>query len=159
MNVICEIVGLDRMQKRLDEISMGSARAMRLGCLHTAQRIERMAKILCPVRTGYLRSSIRSDVLGEDGAYASAGGSYRGTHGATRDVFYAVYVNYGTGKYAANGNGRQTPWVYCDAAGKFHRTEGMRARPFFTNAVSQSMPFVYQDVQAEVDKLLHQESV
>jgi len=133
MNVIVEIAGLDRMQRRLDEISMGSARAMRLGCLHTAQRIERMAKILCPVRTGYLRSSIRSDVLGDDGAYASAGGSYRGTHGALRDVEYAVYVNYGTKK--------------------------MMARPFFTNAVDASLPFVYQDVQAEVDKLLHAETV
>jgi len=128
MNVIVEIAGLDRMQRRLDEISMGSARALRLGCLHTAQRIERMAKILCPVRTGYLRSSIRSDVLGEDGAYASAGGSYRGTRGAMRDVDYAVYVNYGTVK--------------------------MQARPFFTNAVEHSMPFIYQDVQAEVDKLI-----
>lgn len=128
MNVICEVVGLDRMQRRLDEISMGSARALRLGCLHTAQRIERMAKILCPVRTGYLRSSIRSDVLGEDGAYASAGGSYRGMHGAMRDVDYAVYVNYGTKK--------------------------MMARPFFTNAVEHSLPFIYQDVQAEVDKLI-----
>lgn len=133
MNVICEVVGLDRMQKRLDEISMGSARALRLGCLKTAQRIERMAKILCPVRTGYLRSSIRSDVLGEDGAYASAGGSYRGTHGAMRDVDYAVYVNYGTVK--------------------------MQARPFFTNAIEHGIPFIYQDVQAEVDKLLHEETV
>lgn len=133
MNVICEVVGIEKMQRRLDEISMGSARAMRLGCLHTAQRIERMAKILCPVRTGYLRSSIRSDVLGDDGAYASAGGSYRGTHGALRDVEYAVYVNYGTKK--------------------------MMARPFFTNAVDASLPFVYQDVQAEVDKLLHEETV
>jgi len=133
MNVICEVVGIEKMQRRLDEISMGSARAMRLGCLHTAQRIERMAKILCPVRTGYLRSSIRSDVLGDDGAYASAGGSYRGTHGALRDVEYAVYVNYGTKK--------------------------MMARPFFTNAVDASLPFVYQDVQAEVDKLLHAETV
>lgn len=133
MNVICEVIGIEKMQRRLDEISMGSARAMRLGCLHTAQRIERMAKILCPVRTGYLRSSIRSDVLGEDGAYASAGGSYRGMHGAMRDVDYAVYVNYGTVK--------------------------MQARPFFTNAVEHSMPFIYQDVQAEVDKLLHEETV
>jgi hypothetical protein len=149
MNVICEVVGLDRMQKRLDEISMGSARAMRLGCLHTAQRIERMAKILCPVRTGYLRSSIRSDVLGEDGAYASAGGSYKGTHGAMRDVEYAVYVNYGTGRYATGPGGSKMK----------NPNGGMQARPFFTNAVEHSMPFIYQDVQAEVDKLLHEETV
>ena len=149
MNVICEIVGLDRMQRRLDEISMGSARALRLGCLHTAERIERMAKILCPVRTGYLRSSIRSDVLGEDGAYASAGGSYRGTHGAMRDVDYAAYVNYGTGRYATGPGGSKMK----------NPNGGMQARPFFTNAVNASLPFIYQDVQAEVDKLLHQETV
>lgn len=149
MNVLCEIVGLDRFQRRLDEISMGSARAMRLGCLHTAQRIERMAKIMCPVRTGYLRSSIRSDVLGEDGAYASAGGSYRGTHGAMRDVSYAVYVNYGTGQYATGPGGSRMK----------NPRGGMMARPFFTNAVNDSMPYLFVDVQAEVDKLLHEETV
>lgn len=157
MNVLVEIVGLDKMQRKLDEISMGSSRALRQGCLHTAQRIERTAKMLCPVRTGYLRSSIRSDTLGEDGAYASAGGSFRGTHGALRDVDYAVYVNYGTGIYAVNG--RKTPWTYMDAEGNFHRTHGMRPRPFFTNAVNASLPYIYQDVQAEVDKLLHTETV
>lgn len=149
MNVLCEIVGLEKLQRRLDEISMGSARALRLGCLHTAQRIERAAKIMCPVRTGYLRSSIRSDVLGEDGAYASAGGSYRGKMGNLRDVDYAVYVNYGTGQYATGPGGSRMK----------NPTGGMVARPFFTNAVNESLPYLFQDVQAEVNKLLHEEMV
>jgi len=146
--ILFEIVGLEKMQRRLDEISMGCNRAMRLGCLHTAERIERMAKILCPVKTGYLRSSIRADVLGDSGAYASAGGSYKGTHGVMRDVEYAVYVNYGTGRYATGPGGSRMK----------NPNGGMQARPFFTNAVNYSLPFIYQDVQVEVDKLLHAEA-
>ena len=146
--IVMEVLGIEKIQRRLDEISMGCDRAMRLGCLHTAQRIERAAKIRCPVKTGYLRSSIMSGVLGEDGAFASAGGSYRGTHGVTRDVDYAIYVNYGTGRYATGPGGSRMK----------NPNGGMQARPFFTNAVNESLPLIYQDVQAEVDKLLHQET-
>lgn len=36
----------------------------------------------------------------------------------------AIYEEYGTGEYAANGDGRKTPWKYQDRKGVWHTTRG-----------------------------------
>ena len=74
---------------------------------------EGYAKRLCAVDTGNLRNSITHSV---DDAEPAA---YIGTN-----VEYGVYVELGTGKYAEGGGGRPTPWVYQDAQGHWHRTDG-----------------------------------
>lgn len=38
----------------------------------------------------------------------------------------AIWEEFGTGEYAANGDGRKTPWRYRDAKGKWHTTRGKR---------------------------------
>ncbi len=43
------------------------------------------------------------------------------------NLFYAVYVELGTGVFAEKGNGRKTPWVWKDFNGKWHFTRGMKA--------------------------------
>ena len=153
MNVIVEIVGMEALRTRLDAISMGCDRAMRLGSLKTCQRIERSAKIYCPVGvTGYLRSSIHSDVLGVDGAYASAGGG-----NGLKDVRYAIYVEYGTGLYAEGPGGshaKKIPWVYNDGKG-FHTTHGQKPQWFFTKAVENNMDWWPIDVHDQVEQLLN----
>lgn len=78
--------------------------------------------------TGELYESFRGDVRsdGEEGV----------TGTISTDVFYAVYVEYGTGIYAANGGGRQTPWTYYnERIGRFCRTVGMPPRPFMYNTL------------------------
>ncbi len=50
------------------------------------------------------------------------------------NVPWGKWNELGTGLYAANGDGRKTPWVYKDADG-FHWTQGMRPRPFLRPAV------------------------
>ena len=77
------------------------------------------AQRLCPVDTGRLRGSITYAVDGED--------CYIGTN-----VKYVPYVEFGTGKYAIGG--RQTPWVYKDDKGQWHRTSGSKAQPFLKPA-------------------------
>ncbi len=49
---------------------------------------------------------------------------------------YAVYVEFGTGKYAEDGKGRPTPWVYQDDRGDWHRTSGSRAQPFMRPGIN-----------------------
>lgn len=49
---------------------------------------------------------------------------------------YAVYVEFGTGKYAEGGKGRPTPWVYKDDRGEWHRTSGSRAQPFMRPGIN-----------------------
>ena len=51
---------------------------------------------------------------------------------------YAAYVHEGTGIYARNGNGRQTPWVYRSADGKYYTTKGQKSIPFLETAVQDN---------------------
>ena len=81
------------------------------------------AKKLCPVDTGSLRNSITHQV---DEAEPAA---YVGTNSE-----YGVYVEMGTGKYVSGG--RPTPWVYQDANGNWHMTDGQRAQPYLKPAVA-----------------------
>ena len=58
--------------------------------------VEEEAKKRCPVETGTLRRSIHTelhDTYGEVGT----------------NLHYAPYVEFGTGLFATEGNGRQTP--------------------------------------------------
>jgi hypothetical protein len=72
--------------------------------------------------SGNLASSIQRVTYVEDGQAI-------GEVGPT--AFYAVYVEYGTGTKAKNGDGRKTPWVYKDErTGKFVFTFGSKPVPF-----------------------------
>ena len=51
------------------------------------------------------------------------------------NLFYAIYVELGTGIFAEKGDGRKTPWVWRDQNGKFHFTRGMKPQPFLRPAV------------------------
>lgn len=51
------------------------------------------------------------------------------------NLFYALYVELGTGIFAENGDGRKTPWIWKDQNGKYHFTRGMAPRPFLRPAV------------------------
>lgn len=93
--------------------------------IETAQIILSNAKMLAPVDDGNLRDSIEMEIL-EGGLTAVV----RVT------ASYAVYVNFGTGIYAVEGNGRQTPWTYySDKLGRFVTTRGQRPQEFWGPAV------------------------
>ncbi len=86
------------------------------------QRIQAEQSNRAPVDKGNLRASVESVPYVEDGKAVSE-------TGATAE--YAVYVEYGTGVYAKDGNGRKTPWVYIDKeTGKAVFTHGAQAQPF-----------------------------
>lgn len=50
---------------------------------------------------------------------------------------YAIYNEYGTGIYAADGRGRKSPWAYKDARGHWHRTRGMKPIHFLKKALQE----------------------
>lgn len=82
-------------------------------------------------RTGNLQNSIQTEAYVEDGVPQSETGP---------TASYAPYVEYGTGIFAEGGNGRQTPWVYKDEEGNFHRTVGMAAKPFAEPGFQAAIP-------------------
>ena len=92
-----------------------------------AQIVENDAKRKCPVDNGTLRASI-THVTKETRVVIGT------------NVEYAPYVHEGTGIYAKNGNGRQTPWTYRSADGTYHRTVGQKPKPFLQDALDEEMP-------------------
>lgn len=86
---------------------------------------ESYAKMNTPVDTGRLRNSISHAVSGND--------VYIGTN----VMPYAPYVELGTGIYASDGQGRQSPWGYYDRNGKYHVTRGMKPRHMLKKAATE----------------------
>ena len=87
------------------------------------------------IDTGRLRNSIDFEVDGDT--------VYVGTN-----VEYAPYVEFGTGVYAENGGGRPTPWAWQDADGNWHRTIGMKPRPYLRPGIEKNIS-EYQQIFAE----------
>ena len=88
--------------------------------------VERSAKQKAPKGSGELRRSITSKVEGEEGIVYTP-------------LEYAPYVEFGTGLFAENGNGRtDVPWVYRDDEGNFHSTSGMQPHPYMRPALDEN---------------------
>lgn len=98
---------------------------------------EGYAKQLCPVDTGNLRNSITHQVDEQEQS------AIIGTPSE-----YAVYVEFGTGKYVPGG--RPTPWVYQDAKGQFHLTHGQRAQPYLKPSVADHVSTYKTIIQDEL---------
>lgn len=87
---------------------------------------EGFAKMLCPVDTGNLRNSITHFIASDELT------AYIGVPMGPDS--YGAYVELGTGKYYPGG--RQTPWLYQDAKGRWHITNGQRAQPYLKPAIA-----------------------
>jgi len=93
--------------------------------------VETDAKADAPVKYGQLRGSIGYR-LSQDGSGKRYAEIYAGAK-------YAVWVEYGTGIYAAKGDGRKGGWVYKDeATGKFIWTMGNKPQPFMFPALEKN---------------------
>ena len=115
------------MEIILNDNSPMVKRAFEEACLKALERCgvqgEGYAKDLAPVDTGNLRNSISHKVDSKEPAV------YIGTNSE-----YGAYVELGTGQYYPGG--RQSSWVYKDAHGNWHRTNGQEAQPYLKPAVA-----------------------
>lgn len=102
-------------------------RAAIRGLIKAAMLVESQAVLLVPVNTGGLRGSIGYKVNESELV------AYVGTN-----CEYAIYVEFGTGEFAENGNGRRGGWVYRDATGEVHFTYGMPPQPYLRKAFRQN---------------------
>lgn len=109
---------IDNSAAVLKELAYASERALkRIGL-----QAEGYAVDLVPVDTGLLRDSITHEVDAQKKEVII---------GSTSE--YAVYVELGTGKHYPGG--RKQPWVYQDAQGNWHRTEGNKPQPYLKPAI------------------------
>ena len=116
-------VEAEKLLSKLAELrNLDYSPAIKDGCLI----VEREAKQAAPVRSGELRSSIESRVSGNEGEVGTS-------------LFYAPYVEYGTGLFSSKGTGRtDVPWHYQDSQGNWHTTSGMRPNPFLIPAFEKN---------------------
>ena len=89
--------------------------------------VEGQAVLLAPVATSRLKQSI--DYIVDDDELVG----YVGTN-----VDYAIYVEFGTGEFAENGNGRKGGWMYKDPSGEWFFTRGMEPQPYLRPAFRQT---------------------
>ena len=116
---MAEVINLEKLISKLNKLSdQQMEQALNKACI----LVENQAKENCPVDTGELRMSITRYVEGDTGVVGT-------------NKHYAHYVEYGTGLFARDGNGRQTPWSYQDAKGEWHSTKGQKPQPFLEPAL------------------------
>lgn len=85
--------------------------------------IQSQAKALAPVDTSNLKTSIDHKIQ------VSKLEAYIGTN-----CDYAIYVEFGTGEFAENGQGRKGGWVYTNSEGKTIFTRGSKPKPYLRPA-------------------------
>lgn len=92
---------------------------------------------LIPVDDGNLWKSVEIE-------FSNDGLSAKITIGAA----YAIFVNFGTGIYAQNGNGRKDAWVYwSDKLGRFVYTEGQKPQEFWGPSVDRASRFFAKEMK------------
>ena len=119
--------GLDKIIDKIEDFD--DVREMTSAMQDACNLVEGAAKDKAPKDTGALRRSITSKV-------ELTGNSIEGI--VFTPLEYAQYQEYGTGLFAENGNGRQTPWVYKDDKGKYHYTHGQHPQPFMRPALKEN---------------------
>ena len=117
-----EFSGLDGILDNIAASEIAIKRAVRRGVQKGGKVIQAQCKAMCPVDTGELHDSIIEQTSGDgEGEYTSEVGP-TAPHG--------IHVELGTGLYAKNGAGRQTPWRYQDAKGQWHTASGQPPQPY-----------------------------
>ena len=121
------ILNFDSLLSKLDKLQeMDLTEPLTQACLV----VERDAKINAPADTGELRQSITFEVSDNEGVVGT-------------NLYYAPYVEYGTGIYAVDGNGRQDAWSYQDVEGNWHTTIGQKPQPFLEPALMDNEKKIY----------------
>jgi len=97
------MASIDKLILKLEKLSDDAAtKALNKACL----TVMNSAKEKVPVDTGNLRNSITYEVDGNEGIVGT-------------NVEYAPYVEFGTGLFSSQGDGRtDVPWRYQTADGK-----------------------------------------
>ena len=104
-----EIQGVESLIERLE--GLVDEDKMRIALGKACALVERSAKQKAPKGDGGLRGSITSKVEGDVGIVYTP-------------LEYAPYVEFGTGLFAEDGNGRkEVPWVYIEGSTKKNDTK------------------------------------
>lgn len=123
MSTTVQVEGLPEIEERLN--GLVSEEKIRLALGKACALVERSAKQKAPKGTGELRNSITSKVEDNTGIVFTP-------------LFYAPYIEFGTGLFAENGGRTDVPWCYQDDEGNWHSTSGQHPQPFMRPALNEN---------------------
>lgn len=115
--------GVEEVLGALDQLKDTEGLEAALG--QACALVERTAKQKAPKDTGALRQSITSEVRNLEGVVFTP-------------LYYAPYVEYGTGLFAEQGGRTDVPWWYKDDKGEWHKTSGQHPQPFMRPALDEN---------------------
>ena len=118
-----ELEGLDEVLNSLGKLADTTNLEGALG--KACAIVEASAKKKAPKDSGNLRRSITSKVENNEGVIFTP-------------LFYAPYVEYGTGLFAESDGRTDVPWNYQDDKGNWHSTSGMKPQPFMRPALYEN---------------------
>lgn len=128
MKINAEALGEEKILELLDDLV--DIQKLERAVSKAALLVEAEAKKKAPRDNGTLASSITSKV-------ETSGREVTGT--VFTPLFYAPYVEYGTGLFAEDGDGRKdVPWHYQDDKGEWHSTSGQKPQPFLRPALDEN---------------------
>lgn len=138
---MAQIENLDKLLKKLEKLeNVDLDKILNKACV----LVENDAKKKCPVNTGELRNSITHEVNGTEAIVGT-------------NTSYAPYIEFGTGIFSSEGNGRQTPWSFQDVQGHWHTTIGQHPQPFLNPALDENRSKIIalfnEEIQKGVQKL------
>jgi len=117
------------------EVKGAMSTAMGKALLEASAKLVSQTAQNTPVKTGQLKSSWQADV--KENVV---------TIGST--VEHSIWVEFGTGDYALNGDGRKGGWAYEDPkTGETIWTHGMKPRRPFWNAYNTLKPRLIKHIQ------------
>ncbi|MDO5398253.1 MAG: HK97 gp10 family phage protein [bacterium] len=146
MGTIAKIEGLDNLLNKLNSIADPETykEAIDKACRSVEYAAKKNCTGLFEHPTGALKASITHEVVQEGEQIVG----YVGTK-----VEYAPYQEFGTGKFAENGDGRKTPWAYTDErTGETIWTAGNKPKPFLRPALQDRTERVRQILVAAVNQ-------
>lgn len=121
------VEGINELIAKMKTLRSNSGAVIERGLLRAGNRVRNRAVMLCPVKTGELRNSIRVEKTAP----------LTVTVGTNKE--YAFMVEYGTGSEGdpAVAHTSKEKWSWQDESGKWHTSYGTRAQPFLRPAVDR----------------------
>jgi len=118
MNITVTIPTIEKLQATFSMFPEIAGPHLRTASMQSAFAVEREAKILSPVDSGRMRASIATSLAIADKGLTSI---------VQTNVFYAIYVHEGTGRYSRDLSKSSRP-----------KAHGMRPRPFMEQGAKKA---------------------
>jgi HK97 gp10 family phage protein len=145
------VEGLDDLRKKLQDLSVNVEKYFSAVGEKAMAPVERAAKEKCNVDQGDTRGSITTQTeTTDDGVEIRVGTPKRS----------AVYLEFGTGIYAENGQGRKSPWLWRVESAKWAGIFGVEVGDSVLWHGSHPHPFLrpaWNENQDQVKKIVRDE--